>query len=178
MTAHAFVDESQRGRFYLVCVVLVDPGDLPAVRAELRTMLMPGQRRLHFVNERARRRRLLLTAMSKLPVRARVYTSTNKEPIARRQALAAILSESRDVGMDRIVIERRETSQDTQERRQIAVAIRAGNAPAALSYQHLSGYEEPLLWIADAVAWSYGAQGNWRSRVNEILEYVRDVDQP
>ena len=35
-----------------------------------------------------------------------------------------------------------------------------------------------LLWVADAVAWSYGAQGNWRSRVNEILEYVRDVDQP
>ena len=178
MTAHAFVDESQRGRLYLVCVVLVDPGYLPAVRAELRTMLMPGQRRLHFVNESARRRRLLLTVMSILPVRARVYTSTNKEPIARRQALAAILSDSRDIGLDRIVIERRETGQDTRERRQIAAAIRAGNAPSALSYQHLSGYEEPLLWVADAIAWSYGAQGNWRSRTDEMLEYVCDVDWP
>ena len=80
--------------------------------------------------------------------------------------------------MDRIVIERRETGQDTQERRQIAAGIRAGNAPAALSYQHLSGYEDPLLWVADAAAWSYGVQGNWRSRANEVLEYVRDVDQP
>ena len=177
MTVHAFIDESQRGRFYLVCVVLVDPGDLPAVRVGLRALLMPGQRRLHFVNESARRRRGLLAAMSKLPVRARVYTSTKKEPLARRQALAAILSGSGNVDITRIVIERREASQDTQERRQIAAAIRAGNAPAALSYQHLSGYEEPLLWVADAVAWSCGAQDNWRSRVSDILEHVRDVDQ-
>ena len=91
---------------------------------------------------------------------------------ARRQALAAILSDSMNVDTTRIVIERRETGQDTQERRQIAAAIRAGNAPAALSYQHLPGYDEPLLWVADAVAWSYGAQGNWRSRVSDILEYV------
>ena len=119
MTVHAFIDESQRGRFYLVCVVLVDPGDLPAVRVQLRALLMPGQRRLHFVNESARRR-LLLAAMSKLPVRARVYPSTKKEPLARRQALAAILSDSGDTDITRIVIERRETGQDTQERRQIA----------------------------------------------------------
>lgn len=145
MTAHAFIDESQRGHSYLVCVVLVDPGDLPGVRGELRAMPMPGQRRLHFVNESPRRRRQLLAAMSKLPVRARVYISTNKEPIARRQALAAILSDSRAAGIERIIIERREPGQDARERRQIAGAIRAGDAPGALSYQHLSGYEEPLL---------------------------------
>ena len=140
-------------------------------------MLMPRQRRLHFVNESARRRRGLLAAMSKLPVRARVYTSTKKEPLACRHALAALLSDSRATDIIRIVIERRETSQDTQERRQIAAAVRAGNAPAALSYQHLPGYNEPLLWVADAVAWSYGAQGRWRSRISGILEFVRDVDQ-
>ena len=67
--------------------------------------------------------------MSKLRPR-RVYTST-KDP-ARRQALAAILSDSGNVDITRIVIERRETGQDTQERRQIAAAIRAGNVPAAL----------------------------------------------
>lgn len=175
MNLHAFVDESQRGR-YLVCAALVAPRDLVGVRRDLRAMLLPGQRRLHFAHERPQRRRSLLAKMAKLPISTRMYTSIEKEPVARRRCLAMLLRELMILKGERIVIERREVSQDARERRQMALAIQSGDAPAGLHYHHMGGHEEPLLWVADAVAWAYGAGGEWRQRVSGLVELVRDAD--
>ena len=85
MTVHAFVDESQRER-YMICAAVISPSDLQATRRALRGMLLPRQSRLHFVSERPKRRRSLLDAMCELPVRTRLYTSAEKEPVARQRA--------------------------------------------------------------------------------------------
>lgn len=175
MTVQAFVDESQRGR-YLICVVLIDPADLSSVRTELRAMLLPGQRRLHFAKERPQRRRELLASMRRLPIRTRIYTSTDKEPVARTRAIQAVLSDLVDLDGRRLIIERRETSQDAREHLQIVTAIQAGKAPAELIYDHLAGHEEPMLWVADAVAWAYAAGRKWRPRVKSLIEQARDLD--
>lgn len=82
MSVHVFVDESQRAR-YMICAAVISPDDLQSVRRELRGMLLPRQGRLHFVNESPQRRRFVLDAMRGLPVRARLYTSAEKEPTAR-----------------------------------------------------------------------------------------------
>ena len=37
---------------------------------------------------------------------------------------------------------------------------------------HLSPYEEPLLWVSDAVAWAVGAGGDWRRRVEPMIDEV------
>ena len=42
MTVQAFVDESRRGRSYLVCAVVVEAEDLARSRASLRGMLLSG----------------------------------------------------------------------------------------------------------------------------------------
>ena len=176
MTVQVFVDESRRKRVYLTCAVLVNPKDVAISRTELRGMLLSGQRRLHFTKEKPQRRRSLLVEMTKLPVRAWLYSSTAKEPQARQRCIAALLRDLTPINGERLVIEHREASQDAKEGRQIATAIRQGEAPADLSYDHLGGHEEPLLWIADAVAWAYGAGGEWRRRVNGLIENVQDVD--
>ena len=41
-----------------------------------------------------------------------------------------------------------------------------------LEYRHLSPYEEPLLWVSDAVAWAMGAGGDWRRRVEPMIDEV------
>jgi len=76
-----------------------------------------------------------------------------------------------------VVLERREISQDAREESQIAQAKRLGQAPASLTYAHLGPGEEPILWIADTLAWAYGAGGNWRQRARELVEHVKDVDR-
>ena len=176
MTVHVFVDESQRAR-YMICAAVVSPDDLQAARRGLRGLLLPRQRRLHFVNESPQRRRFLLDAMSDLPARARLYTSAEKEPVARQRAMEALLADLLALGGRRLVIERREASQDERERRLIAAAVRRRVAPPDLLYDHLRAQDEPLLWVSDAVAWAYGAGPPWRSRAEPLIDHVRDVDK-
>ena len=176
MSVHAFVDESQRVR-YTICAAVISPDDLRAARQGLRSMLLPRQRRLHFVNESPQRRRVLLHAMRELPVRTRLYISAEKEPIARQKAMEALLVDLLALGGQRLVIECRETSQDERERRLIATAAQRGEAPADLSYSHLRARDEPLLWVSDAVAWAYGAGPQWRSIADSLIDHVRDVDK-
>lgn len=176
MSVHAFVDESQRLR-YMICASVISPTDLQAARRELRSLLLPRQGRLHFVNESAQRRRFLLDAMSELPVRNRLYTSAEKEPIARQRAMDALLVDLLDLGGQRLVIECREASQDKRERHLIATAVRRGAAPADLAYDHLRARNEPMLWVSDAVAWSYGAGTKWRPRAELLIDHVIDVDK-
>ena len=42
--------------------------------------------------------------------------------------------------------------------------------PGAPAYVHLPAHQEPLLWSADALAWAYGAGGDWRRRVDPLLD--------
>lgn len=175
MSIQAFVDESQRGPRYLMGAALIDPRDLAAARARLRAMLLSGQRRLHFNQERPPRRRSLLSAMSDLDVRVMLYESTEKQETARQQIMASLLADLVALGCKRIVIESRNYSQNDKERRAIATAIRLGHAPADLVYDHMRAHEEPLLWVADAVAWAYGARGEWQPRVAGLIDHVRRV---
>lgn len=62
----AFSDESERADRMLVGVVLVPPASAPAVRAELRGLLLPGQRRIHTAKESLRRRRTLLDTVVRI----------------------------------------------------------------------------------------------------------------
>ena len=176
MSVHAFVDESERAR-YMICAAVISPDDLRAARRGLRGLLLPRQGRLHFVNESPQRRRALLDAMRELPIRTSLYISTEKEPIARRRAMEALLRDLLALGGQRLVIERREASQDERERRLIATAVQRGAAPADLSYSHLRARDEPLLWVADAVAWAYGAGPQWRPRADPLIDHVKNVDK-
>jgi hypothetical protein len=38
-----------------------------------------------------------------------------------------------------------------------------------LVFEHRSARVEPMLWIADAIAWAYGAGGDWRALVGSIV---------
>ncbi|GHF77951.1 hypothetical protein FHX82_004368 [Amycolatopsis bartoniae] len=44
-----------------------------------------------------------------------------------------------------------------------------------LTHQHLNSASVPLLWVPDAVAWCYGAGGDWRRRVMPIVSKVIEV---
>ena len=38
-----------------------------------------------------------------------------------------------------------------------------------LTYEHLSGVHEQLPWVADAVAWCFGAGGDWHRRIAPLI---------
>ena len=170
---HAFVDESTRRR-YILCSIAVNPRDLGASRRELRAMLLPGQRRLHFVHEASSRRKALLSQMSDMRVRGTIYVCSGDDTAARKEGLGQLVRDLVSIGGRRLVVESRE-GRDGQDRQTIRAALLATGAKDQLDYKHMRPSEEPLLWVADAIAWAAGADRAWRRRTEEIVDTVRRV---
>jgi hypothetical protein len=168
----AFVDESER-QGYLLAAVVVAPRDLDGTRTELRGLLAPRQRRLHFNSESNKRRRLLLARMCDLDVRASVYTCRTRGEDARRVLLSALATKL-PRRTTRLVLEARE-GRDVLDRRVLARLQQSGRIADHLVYEHLRPHEEPLLWVPDAVAWAVGAGGGWRQRAEPLLVRCEEV---
>ncbi|WP_410622993.1 hypothetical protein [Amycolatopsis sp. cmx-8-4] len=50
---------------------------------------------------------------------------------------------------------------------QLALGVRPSKTE--LTYEHVDSTAEPLLWISDAVAWCFGAGGDWRRRASPLI---------
>ena len=173
MPSHLFVDESRR-RDYLLCVAVIAPAELGAARAALRRMLLGGQRRVHFVDESDARRRTILATITSLELRARVYQTRSTDDVAARAITLSALVKDLAPAAERLVIESR--SDRDRDDRQLLVQLRhSGAFGDGLRYEHLQAHEEPLLWVADALAWCVGAGSLWRPLVEPVLDDVRTI---
>ena len=166
MPVHVFVDESQR-REYLLCAVEVEVRHLLEVRRTMRRLLLPGQRRIHFKSESDRRRKVALTQIADLPVRLRIGRAVGPAADARAEAWEALLPKIRAADCQRLVVERRGRIEDRSERRFLASRL---GPDSVTEYVHLPPHEEPILWVADAVAWAGGAGRQWHERL--ALEFA------
>ena len=166
---HAFVDESKRSGQYLMCAVLIAPKHLAEVRRALTDLCLRGQRRLHFRSERDPRRRLILDRIARFPMRAYLYQQSHRPTVARAACMRTMTRDFLAVGVSRLVIEHT----DGYLHRDGSVLINEMQRqgwPNALVYEHVQAHLEPNLWAADAVAWAYGAGGDWRRRIDGLID--------
>ena len=171
---HVFVDESRRGRTYVLASVRVSPAHLAGVRRGLRAALLGSQRRIHFVNESVARRRQLLASFARLPIEAIAYRAVQvplrHEPAIRAELLRALIDDIVPTGATRLVIESR-SGRDELDRRTIHDRLLIHRS-STLAYEHLLPTEDPLLWLADTFAWVAGAGGDWTARTPNVLRVV------
>jgi len=173
VTRTAYLDESTRGG-YLVCAVVV-VGDPSAVRSAVRALPRRGSSRVHMVDESPRQRRLLLAAVTALPVEAHLVSASlagRSQRRARDLCLTGLVDTLTATGVDQLVLE--SCDQDHQDRVVLAQAVRAQESPAALEYLHRRPREETLLWLPDVIAWAYGRGGEWRTRAAPVIRSVQD----
>ena len=103
-----YVDESKARGYYLVATA-VARGSARDAEVQLRTLLKPGQRRVHFKSERDSRRREILARMCELDVRAEVWLvkgAPDRE--ARPRCLTALTEAASSSGVSQMFIERGE----------------------------------------------------------------------
>lgn len=163
-----FVDESKSKGYTMVAAVVV-PGDQAALRRQVRDLVLPGQRRLHFTSESDSRRRQILTTLQRLDVHAHVvHSDLKKEADGREACLRDLVALASRDGHDRIVLER-DVSIEHVDRKVLYDAIRRLNLRDAITYRHETAHQEPLLWIADAIAWSYTKGRDWRRRAEPMI---------
>lgn len=177
MPVHAFVDESQRNRLYMVAAAIVEPAAVAEMRKQVRSLLLPGQRELHFKKEKPERRRMLADQVARWPVEVTVYaTGYRRDPEpARQECLHRLVDDLIGRQAGRLVIDSRE-EQDRNDERTIRRALRRNPGEHRLTWEHIDSTGELLLALPDLAAWCYGAGGDWRKRIEPILTDVIDLD--
>jgi hypothetical protein len=169
------MDESERDRRYLLCAAIVEQTHVSTLRGQLTSLLMPGQRELHFKQEKPPRRRLLADRIAKLPVAVRIYQTPytpRTDEIARQSCLELAVAELLKMGAHRLVIDTR-AERDRFDGRTIRQQLH--DPHSNFSYAHNDSGSEPLCWIADPTAWCFGAGGDWRRRVMPIIDDVIEL---
>jgi hypothetical protein len=159
MTVHAFVDESRRGCVYLVAAAIAEPANLRLLRRELRGLLMPGQRELHFKREKEPRQRELAAAMCRLPIGVHTYTRSchRREEPARQACVDRLAHDLLGRGAHRLVIDSR-SELDIEDARTIRRALGRGPARPTSSTStlirpasHSCGWRTPPLGVSTPV---------------------------
>jgi hypothetical protein len=172
---HLFVDESRRGSTYLLVAALIEPAKLADARTLMRDLRMPGERRIHFQAEHDTRRRKILSALAVSGVGARVYLGIGRPDRVRAGCLDRLVADAVECRADRLVLESRGGEADRTDRAAIHRILSRSPRPDRLVYEHLCPHEDPALAVADAIAWAHGAGGDWRRRVEQMVETVVDI---
>jgi hypothetical protein len=172
----AYVDESIRGQSYLFAAVLLSPQRKPELDRLVRSLCLPGQRRLHLISERDARRRQIIDAIANSGrVRARIYRlqGAGHEIAARAACLRELVTDVSTLGAGRIILDRMQERQVVRDRQVIIAAV--SKLCVDLSYEHAESREHSGLQAADILAWGYGAGGEWRRRTMPAIEKVIEV---
>jgi hypothetical protein len=162
-----FIDESF-SKNYILVGHLVPVSSLTRLRKALKTHVLSGQRSIHFVKESDSRRKYLLSQFRKLgcqTIKVEIVGQDNRS--ARRNALEALICLAEHFQISNFVVELDETTfrSDRATLNSHNVAAEQGG----VTFEFKARHEEPLLWLADAVAWCLGRGGTWKSRVDSLL---------
>lgn len=163
-----FADETVRNSRYGIAVIVVCPCRAAPLRKLVRGLVRPGVRRLHFTRQQDRDRRQFLARIEQEDLGAIFVTMRGRERDARSACWAALVPRLLALGVTELAIEQMEGGED-RDRRDIRAALIKEGRVRDFCYAHVDPRHEPLLWVADAVAWAAGAGGRWRERVELIL---------
>lgn len=86
----------------------------------------------------------------------------------RQRCLAAVLDLCAELRAERLVLELDESIRDA-DARFLYEQVRARGLASALRYEWLRRNDEPLLWIADVIAWCHNRGGEWIPRVAGLV---------
>lgn len=154
----AYVDESIRRAppgLYLVAVVLIAHEDEEAVRHRVRATIPRRQPRFHWRDEGVASRRAMLATIGELAPIAMAYACEGpgrRSDRARAKCVARMTWDLQGLSADHVTFESREDRNDRKDAQTIERAKRAAEAAPHLRYTFRRPLDEPLLWVADALA--------------------------
>jgi len=170
---HAFVDESVRpGSSYLICAAVIAAHDASDMRATMKSLRVPGSRRVHMASDGGYRNRLV-AAVAALDVEVLIYRASVKgvsQRQARSDCLRRMVPDLVAVGVSNLYLE--SCDQDAADR---LVLGQARASESRLHFDHRKPHEDPMLWVPDVIAWAWGRDKQWRQKVDHLVTVVIDV---
>lgn len=168
-----YVDETKAKGYVLVAGVLL-PSETGAVRKAVRALILPGQHRVHMKAEKTPRQHLILSTLVRLDLRAIIYEADSQrhhtDIVRRRACLQQLVREAAGI-VEHVVLES-DVTQDGRDRQDLIEFTRAEGCRDTLTYEHRTAAVEPLLAIPDAIAWAWARGGQWRQRIEPLVDRV------
>ena len=165
-----FVDESIRSSGYIMCAVALDSRVLNQTRSRLRTLARGNTSRIHMSECSKQQRREILRGIQSLDFSASIYLGQpkyrNKFEKPRDRCLRSIFEDFFDDAQ--ITIE--SGSVDKQDYELVRKVVSEGKKFPYV--EHSAPNLEPLLWLPDIVAWSFGRDSEWKSAVLPKIEKI------
>ena len=158
----AYIDES-KSKNYLLALNLVLPGDQTLLRKTLNTQLLAGQRSFHFRKESKRRRNQIVQKLLSLDIRVVIFSLKGKSDIEARKCLITHVRKNlRKLEISSLVFELDQSCfvSDVRLLNQLRPEV---------NWDHRERHLEPLLWVADAVAWCVNRGGEWERMVRPLI---------
>ena len=162
-SSRAYIDESIRAAagLYLFGAVCIEPPNEVPVRRALLGALPSGSSRFHWRHDSRQRRLAILRLLVDLPTTSIVLFQAGIDPRKSERHrqhllwnLAATLD--REFGVNDLVFESRETSQNAKDARTLRSISQAGIAGPDFRYTFARPLDEPLLWLPDTIAGACG----------------------
>lgn len=124
-----------------------------------------------FVDESVRRQRYLLACvLAQVHDLPELRMAMKSEFVARNMCLSAVVVAVQRREVQRLIIESRDD--DREDERHL---IRVRQPAPQLIFEHRRANTEPMLWVADALAWACGAGAAWRRRIDRVLVEVIEL---
>ena len=159
-----YVDECKESAFLLVGVCVEDLDKLP----------LKGQRSIHFKHESSRRKRIYVTEFLRLGFTAAVFRVKGVRGIqARGLSLKKLVAFARGNRINQIVLELDESAREHDERL-LSNSVKLIQGKREMQWEHRQRHQEPLLWVADAVAWCLNRGGEWERMVRPMIVQTFD----
>ncbi len=178
LPVHAWVDESvlvARGLYLLAAAVgPVVPEALEADRSRLRS-LARATGRLHWSSEEERDKMRIATLVGELSLSNMVVTATRldsrRQERARRKCLQMLVHQLVADDVQHVWLESRDRIGNQRDLAMIASLRTTGALPPSIRVDHARPSEEPLLWVADAVAGAVAAAYEGRPQFRGLINH-------
>lgn len=162
----AFVDESKENQ-YLFAVVIVHASEITERRKRLADLVLAKQRSVHFSKESSRRRRHIISVFLKLEMNVVVLKAKDsKGKYARTRLLNSLVNLAIEKRISQLILDLDETSLLLDKSVLTAEKVRLRSD---IIWDFRNRSQEPLLWVADAVAWSLNRGGDWARMVRPMI---------
>jgi hypothetical protein len=179
LTLRAWVDESgsdhvnDPNTYILAAAVLLESHEEPT-RSMMLGLRLPGQVKLHWRGESAKRRTRIITGIASTAVEhvavVRRAGGPEASERARRKCTEHLLFHLSSLHVGQITFESRGPADDRRDVRLVDSLRRKKSLPNPLRVDHVRGRDEPLLWIPDAAC---GAISEYRCGAPANFEILR-----
>lgn len=172
MTHQIFVDESLRPQSYFLVSVAIASNLIERLRHEMRNTLPNHGKQFHMYKETTATKKRALSFVAQLDLKFTIVSNYRTE-LSKVQARSECITKLCSLELIQTASFLTFDSTNSWEiDRRILKSAAQSSAYYFPTYRHVSSKSEPLLWLPDIVAWSWGRGSDWKSLISHLVHEI------